>query len=188
MSTAMRLRLSGRRQKANPVTSAHYVRCQTGGRCSHRILASTKMYEEIQRQLVDALPNETGGFLLGRVSRDVDARCWHIAIEEAFPMSPIRQTPLGFAFTWRDVERVRDYREKRFPIALTGWYHSHPGCEIFLSKKDFEETHRILFPEPFQVALVSDPLRRRARYFYWEGKEQMACDSCPEREFALPFE
>lgn len=41
---------------------------------------------------------------------------------------------------------------------IIGWAHSHPSYGCFLSKTDIN-THKELFPEEYQVALVIDPLK-----------------------------
>src|SRR5438105_12337427 len=69
--------------------------------------------------------------------------------------------------------------------ALIGWYHTHPDLGVFLSPTDLEKTHRVLFAEPFQVALVYDPVRQRAGYFFWEGPQIIDPSPASWREFAL---
>jgi hypothetical protein len=79
---------------------------------------------------------------------------------------------------------VRSYRESGGK-ALLGWYHTHPDLGIFLSETDLEKTHRVLFAEPFQIALVYDPVRHKAGYFCWEGPQQIDAGQAVWREFDI---
>ncbi|MGC8581588.1 MAG: Mov34/MPN/PAD-1 family protein [Thermoplasmata archaeon] len=47
---------------------------------------------------------------------------------------------------------------------LVGWYHSHPGHTCFLSETDIN-THKTMFPEPYQSAIVIDPLSKQFEVF-----------------------
>ena len=109
---------------------------------------------------------------------------WHVEIDEALAVDPLTQDPGHFTFTWRDVDRVRNYRESQGK-ALIGWYHTHPDFGVFLSETDLSKTHRILFAEPFQVALVYDPVRGRAGYFFWEGPQVIDASRAAWREFEI---
>src|SRR5262249_49925228 len=131
-----------------------------------------------------SLPNETGGFLLGRVGLDRQRGAWHVEVDECVPVDPLQQDPAHFAFTWKDVDRVRSYREEQGK-ALVGWYHTHPDMGIFLSETDLEKSHRLLFAEPFQIALVYDPVRGRAGYFFWEGRQTIDPSQAVWREFEI---
>src|SRR5205807_3107863 len=69
--------------------------------------------------------------------------------------------------------------------ALIGWYRTQPDRGIFLSETDLERTRRVLFSEPFQVALVYDPVRGRAGYFFWEGAQTIDAAQAAWREFDI---
>jgi hypothetical protein len=79
---------------------------------------------------------------------------------------------------------VRSHRESQGK-ALLGWYHTHPDLGVFLSATDLEKTHRVLFAEPFQLALVYDPVRGRAGYFFWEGPQIIDPSQAVWREFEI---
>ena len=63
--------------------------------------------------------------------------------------------------------------------------HTHPDLGIFLSETDLEKSHRVLFGEPFQLALVYDPVRGVAGYFFWEGRQIIDASQAPWREFQI---
>lgn len=182
MSTA-RKRIIQEPERVNPVEPVHIWRTPPGAPIEMLVVAHLSAYSDIHRQSVSSLPNETGGFLVGRVACD-QRGCWHVEIEQAVPVEPVSQDPVHFTFTWKDVDRVRSYREERGK-ALLGWYHTHPDLGIFLSETDLERTHRVLFSEPFQIALVYDPVRGRAGYFFWEGPQQIDAARADWREFEI---
>ncbi len=180
-------RLLAEAERANPVQTVHIWTSPSSNADTLLIVAHVEVYAAVHQHAVSSLPNETGGFLLGRVSLAPDARIWHVEIDEALPVEPTGQDPAHFAFGWQDVDRVRTYRAESGK-ALVGWYHTHPDFGVFLSETDLERTHRILFAEPFQVALVYDPVRGRAGYFCWEGTQTIDPSQADWREFAIAME
>ena len=183
MPTSARKRLDGG-ERVNPVLPVHVW--QSPAASATRLIVVTRLdvYAAIHASTTDSLPHETGGFLLGRVACDEQARHWVLEIDETIPAEPLEQDLVHFSFSWRDVDRVRRYREER-QKALLGWYHSHPNLGIFLSETDVERTHRLLFAEPFQVALVYDPVCGRAGYFFWEGRQTIDTSQALWREFVI---
>jgi proteasome lid subunit RPN8/RPN11 len=179
-------RLIEEAERVNPVVPVHAWRSPAGAAVDVVIVTALSVYATVHEQAVAALPNETGGFLVGRVGFDARDESWHLAVEEAVPVIPCEQHPTYFQFTWRDVDRVRTYREQHGK-ALLGWYHTHPDFGIFLSDTDLDKTHRVLFSEPFQIALVYDPVRSRAGYFFWEGAQYIDPGQAEWREFDLAF-
>lgn len=142
------------------------------------------VYEAIMEQAEVALPNETGGFLLGHAAFDPDCGSWFNWIDEAVPINPAESNPVHFSFTWKDVDQVRNRRERE-QKSLIGWYHTHPGLGIFLSETDLLKTHHQLFNEFFQVALVYDPIGGRAGYFFREPSGFLDAGTASWREFQL---
>ncbi|RPJ85940.1 MAG: hypothetical protein EHM18_08775 [Acidobacteria bacterium] len=171
-------------ERVNPVSAVHVWKTPSGTGVELLIVTHLEVYKAIDRHSTRSLPHETGGFLLGRVGRDERADCWHLEIDEAIGIQPAENNPVHFWFSWRDVDRVRSRREKKGK-ALIGWYHTHPDKGVFLSDTDLEKTHRILFAEPFQIALVYDPVRRRAGYFFWQGPQQIDASPADWREFDI---
>jgi proteasome lid subunit RPN8/RPN11 len=186
MSTG-KSRLSERVERANPVVPVHVWKSPPGAAVDLIIVTGLDVYSAIHNHSVCSLPHETGGFLLGRVGFDAGADCWHIEIDQAVPITPLENDPVHFSFGWQDVDRIRRQREEQGK-AVVGWYHTHPDMGIFLSETDLERTHRVLFSEPFQIALVYDPVRGRAGYFFWEGLQQIDSSEADWREFQIAVE
>ncbi len=179
-----RSRLSTKAERVNPVSPVHIWKTPSSCGVDLVIVTHPKVYRAIRRHSTRSLPDETGGFLLGKVGRDQKSKCWHLEIEEAIEIEPAEKNPVHFWFSWRDVDRVRSRREDKGK-AIIGWYHTHPDSGVFLSDTDLEKTHRVLFSEPFQVALVYDPMRRQAGYFFWHGPQQIDTLSADWREFKI---
>jgi proteasome lid subunit RPN8/RPN11 len=179
-----RRRLQETPERANPVILVHCWESPAGANVRMLIVTHLCVYSTIHEHATQALPNETGGFLLGRVGFDEGRATWLVEIDECMPVEPAEQDPVSFSFTWRDVDRVRSHRAET-EKALVGWYHTHPGMGIFLSDTDLEKSHRRLFAEPFQIALVYDPTRGRAGYFFWEGVQQIDASEAAWREFQI---
>jgi proteasome lid subunit RPN8/RPN11 len=177
-------RIEQRAERANPVSLVHYWESPPSAGATIKLSTHLEVYSTVHSHAVEALPNETGGFLLGHVKHDPVRGVWQIEIDETLPVEPLTQDPVHFSFGWRDVDNVRSHREQQGK-ALIGWYHTHPDLGIFLSDTDLNKTHRILFGEPFQIALVYDPVRHRAGYFFWEGPQNIDPSTAPWREFAL---
>jgi proteasome lid subunit RPN8/RPN11 len=185
--SAGRSRLSEKAERANPVHPVHVWRSPPGAAVDLIIVTQLDVYLAVHDHSALSLPHETGGFLLGRVGFDAGANCWHLEIDQAVPIIPLENDPVHFSFNWQDVDRVRRQREEQGK-AIIGWYHTHPDMGIFLSDTDLEKTHCVLFSEPFQVALVYDPVRGRAGYFFWEGPRQIDASAADWREFQIALE
>ena len=181
---APKRRLVESTERVNPVAPVHFWQSPAGAGVDVMLIAHLHVYTTIHENAIASMPNETGGFLLGQVAFDSRKQLWHLEVDEAVPVEPLTQDPVHFTFSWRDVDRVRSYRETS-QKALLGWYHTHPDLGIFLSETDLEKTHRVLFAEPFQVALVYDPVRHRAGYFFWEAPQIIDASQAPWREFEI---
>jgi 26S proteasome regulatory subunit N11 len=172
-------------QPANPIVRVHSWKAPAIDRPSAmNLLTHHSVYEAIMEQSEVALPNETGGFLLGYTGFDPDCGSWYNWIDQAVPIKPVEADAVHFSFTWRDVDEIRNRRERERK-SLIGWYHTHPGLGIFLSDTDLLKTHQQLFNELFQVALVYDCISGRAGYFFREPSGFLDAGIASWREFQL---
>lgn len=117
-------------------------------------------------------PNrEVGGLLLGHVYREPSSQIVYPVITHAIAARYAAESRGHLTFThqtWLDFLRQR---EEHFPREeVVGWYHTHPGLDIFLSEWDLM-IHRNFFRQPWQVALVLDPHQDRAGLFVWSMNE-----------------
>jgi len=124
----------------------------------------------VRRQIVEfALTNtgrELGGVLLGAVSRDGEP------VVQITAMIPARHTAAGSASvtftheTWQDILAIKDRAFAK--LKIVGWFHTHPGFGIFLSRFDLH-IHENFFNLDWQVAYVVDPLAHTEGFFRWEN-------------------
>ena len=171
-------------QPANPIARVHAWKALSGEASTMNLLTHHSVYAAIMEQAEAALPNETGGFLLGQAAFDPESGSWYNWIDEVVPIKPAEANPVHFSFSWRDVDQVRAHRERE-KKSLIGWYHTHPGLGIFLSDTDLQKTHQQLFNEVFQVALVYDPVSGCAGYFFREASGLLDAGIANWREFQL---
>src|SRR4051812_28158400 len=54
-----------------------------------QIVTPMSVYDVVCQHAHGALPNETGGFLMGQVGRDIARRRWHLYIDKAEPVVPV---------------------------------------------------------------------------------------------------
>lgn len=68
--------------------------------------------------------------------------------------------------TWQDVLEIKDrvYPEK----TIVGWFHTHPGHNVFLSSYDMH-IHTNFFDIEWQIAYVVDPVNHTEGFFRWEN-------------------
>lgn len=124
---------------------------------------------ELVEYAVGDLRHEQGGFLLGRCREAngqvvVEVTAW---VEAKYATH--RQASL--TFTHRDWEYLANEQERLYPaLQVVGWFHTHPGFGVFLSAYDLF-IHRYFFSSPEQVALVIDPVRKKAGVFVWRKDE-----------------
>lgn len=70
---------------------------------------------------------------------------------------------------------------------LVGWYHTHPGMDLFLSDQD-KKTYDTLFHQPWHVAMVFDPGTWRAAYFLRDEGGPTPGDRGVWREISMALE
>jgi proteasome lid subunit RPN8/RPN11 len=113
------------------------------------------------------MDREVGGLLLGHVYRDpIDKKIYPV-VTQAIPARHATEERGHLTFTRRTWLDFLDRREEQFPNEeVVGWYHTHPGFDIFLSQWDLM-IHRNFFREPWSIALVIDPHLDKAGIFVW---------------------
>ena len=111
------------------------------------------------------LEHEVGGALVGASRRDRATGRPFIVIEAALPARHTRQGRTYLTFTHDSLVDLHEELEDRYPRKmLVGWYHTHPGMDVFLSGYDLW-LHEHFFPYAWQVALVIEPQSRHGGFF-----------------------
>ncbi len=108
--------------------------------------------ETMQKHAANDILREQAGILCGQAFLDSDQL--YIDITSAFP-AETANSPAHFSFHETSWERIWSQLQTVDPIL--GWYHSHPRLGIFLSATDLR-TQKLYFAEPWQVAIVMDPV------------------------------
>jgi proteasome lid subunit RPN8/RPN11 len=129
------------------------------------VLVREEVMDLVESHLASDTSIELGGVLFGRVLFDEERDSHFVLVEHAAPATGGRGTAANFEFTpeaWLAIEEVR--RELPDDMVLVGWYHSHPGFGVFLSGTDMR-AQSSFFIEPWQLALVVDPVRRQEGWF-----------------------
>ncbi len=134
-------------------------------RCQVTVAAS--VLHAVRRHARSSMSAEVCGVLIGEETAE------GTLIEAAISGENAAQGGAHVTFTqdaWEHIYSVkdRDYPEKR----IVGWYHSHPGFGIFLSRHD-TFIHENFFSAASQVAWVYDPHSEEEGCFGWvDGKLQ----------------
>jgi proteasome lid subunit RPN8/RPN11 len=128
-----------------------------------------RVNRHVTRHACDNMKHEVGGVLLGHVYQEPQDKIEYPVITHALTARFATEARGHLTFTrstWLDINRKR---EERYPDKkIVGWYHTHPGLDIFLSEWDLF-IHKNFFRQPWQVALVIDPHLYKAGFFVWSG-------------------
>jgi proteasome lid subunit RPN8/RPN11 len=121
-------------------------------------------YRKINSHANSTLDMEVGGMLVGQVCH-TQAGLPYIIVEAQLEARYVSQGATYLTFTSNTLadalNRVDDlYRDRQ----IVGWYHTHPGLSVFLSSMDVW-LHTNFFTQPWQVALVIDPMVRSGGFF-----------------------
>jgi proteasome lid subunit RPN8/RPN11 len=138
------------------------------------------------RQVVDHLTHDTsrehGGLLLG-YEADVGGRP-AVVIAHSLPANHTKGSPVRLEIkedSWAEWDRISDRYTRDYGWRRIGWYHSHPGIRIFLSRWDLDVCRD--WERPTHVAMVVDPVGSQGGFFV-RGEEGFRSDS-PQSFFEI---
>jgi proteasome lid subunit RPN8/RPN11 len=121
-------------------------------------------YSRICVHSVSDMKNEVGGILIGQWCLD-DKREQFVVVEHALPARYTRQGSVYLTFTQDSLVDIHDQIDTNYKgQKIVGWYHTHPSMGVFLSHYD-TWLHNNFFPEPWQVALVVEPVSATGGFF-----------------------
>lgn len=118
---------------------------------------------DIRQHVIADLSVEHGGVLVGHHEGSM------IDVLAAIPAHSATSDATSLTFTsdaWAEMEAVR--LAEHPDTLVVGWYHSHPGFGIFLSRHDLY-IHENFFSEQYHVAYVVDPVDDSDGFFGWAG-------------------
>jgi|GEM_PF-1999481 len=121
------------------------------------------VWRQLWQYACDNRDREIGGVLLGTFLHDDNSD--GLNIQAYLPGRYMEETLASLTFThktWTDINQrlMREYNDKR----IIGWFHTHPGHGIFMSRYDLY-IHQSYFAGEGQVAVVFDPAHRSAGFF-----------------------
>ncbi|NLW92736.1 MAG: hypothetical protein GXY34_14205 [Syntrophomonadaceae bacterium] len=121
------------------------------------------VWRQLWQYACDNKDREIGGVLLGSVLQDESGE--GLDIQAYLPGRYMEETLANLTFThktWIDINQrlLREHNDKR----IIGWFHTHPGHGIFMSRYDLY-IHQNYFAGEGQVAVVFDPVHSSAGFF-----------------------
>jgi proteasome lid subunit RPN8/RPN11 len=129
------------------------------------VFLAQQAYARIHVHAASDLDNEVGGILVGQSCRDPLTGSRFLVIENILRARYTRQSKVHLTFTQDSIVHFHDILEQRFSgKQIVGWYHTHPRMGVFLSSYD-TWLHDHFFSEPWQVALVVEPVACLGGFF-----------------------
>lgn len=129
---------------------------------------------EIHQHVFGHPDREVGGVLVGQ---RIDERA--VQVRGMIPALEAVGQATAVTFTHKAWEVVHSELDRRFPeMQIVGWYHSHPGFGIFLSRDDLF-IHESFFSKPWQFAYVIDPIGLEEGEFGWSGDSVVLLETRP---------
>lgn len=101
-----------------------------------------------------ALNVEQGAFLLGRYSQ-LARRSYQVYIDKFLLVKSDVQSLTQFEFGQKAWSELEQQVSSEQDLQLVGWFHTHPGHGVFLSRSDVSIAEN-LFNRPYQIAMVID--------------------------------
>lgn len=113
--------------------------------------------DSIKEEVEDAIP-EIGGFLLGRYTWMADKKQYLVSLDEFVAVSSEGLSNYQWEVSTESLVRDLGSAQDRFPdLCVLGWFHTHPGHGLFLSKPDLV-IHNGFFREKYQLAMEIDSM------------------------------
>ena len=124
---------------------------------------------------------EIGGFLLGNKYYNPHTKRFQVSLEKFVDVEPedngVYQIEFGDK-AYQYLERRKDfYKNEGIELDLVGWFHTHPGHGLFLSRPD-QNIQKNWFKQGYQVAMELDSVKREKNpnydfgFFTWaQGQE-----------------
>lgn len=128
-----------------------------------RVTIDKKAYAEILTHAKEEPDIEICGVLLGKAKQDKHGS--FLDIEHTIRGENAKGQGAQVTFTHETWNHIYKEQEKSYPkLDIVGWYHTHPGFDIFLSDMD-KFIHNNFFGNPHQVAYVYDPYQGTEGFF-----------------------
>ena len=104
---------------------------------------------------------EIGGIFMGKVYQHKSKNTYKVHTEQFVPINPEYHDVYRFEFSKESIAKdLGDIQKKYTDLILVGWFHTHPGHGLFLSKPDLR-IHDSFFKESYQFAMEIDTISSR---------------------------
>lgn len=113
---------------------------------------------------------EIGGMLLGLYKLDEKRGLYDVSIEKFVPIESRRDSVYELEFSIESLAvELSKIQDENKHLKLVGWFHTHPGHKLFLSKSDLRIQNGF-FRAPYQFAMEIDSLTKRldTGFFTWK--------------------
>lgn len=127
--------------------------------------------ENSQLQLRGEAIREIGGFILGKKIQLQPGGEYQLVMERFVNIEPEDNSVYQIEFgpkAWSELERQRDDFYRDMEYELLGWFHTHPGHGLFLSKPDVS-IQQTFFNQKFHVAFELDSVQSEKNLDYMFG-------------------
>lgn len=134
------------------------------------VFIADQVLQSMERQAAADKEREIGGVLLGGFYRNDEGS--FVDITDYVEATSAKGTDVSLTFTHETWEAIhaRIGQKHDDNLQIVGWYHSHPGLGVFMSKDD-EFIHASYFSDPWHVAIVHDPIYTNWGCFKWTDGE-----------------
>tara|TARA_B100001250_G_C19789804_1_gene785905 strand:- start:97 stop:1056 length:960 start_codon:yes stop_codon:yes gene_type:complete len=120
---------------------------------SQKLYISSDALNKMDSHSNTDLSNEVGGFLVGKIKKDITY------VDDFIAANSGESKSSSFKFTDEDWKSLYKEIEKSSEAELIGWFHTHPDFGTFLSSYD-EFIQNNFFSDNGRVAIVFDPIRQ----------------------------
>ncbi|MDB2686985.1 Mov34/MPN/PAD-1 family protein, partial [Mariniblastus sp.] len=125
-------------QELRPDRNAQFATCIVGdiGPNDLPIFVDLDVMRDMEAHSLTDTRVELGGVMLGRQRLDAEGNPF-VVIQESLRAEHYHATKGSFTFThdtWSEITRRR--AEFHPELEMVGWYHTHPGWNVFLSGMD----------------------------------------------------
>jgi proteasome lid subunit RPN8/RPN11 len=129
------------------------------------VFVSQEVMKAIERHTLSNKEQEVGGVLLGGFFRNDKGS--FVEVTDFIDAEKAEGTDVSLTFTHETWEQIHERVALRgTDLQIVGWYHSHPGLGVFMSKED-EFIHTSFFSDPWHIAIVHDPIYTNWGCFKW---------------------
>ena len=131
----------------------------------YRIYFTEAAHEAMQKHADTTTEVEIMGILVGEVKRDAVGP--FLLINATIEGKDTNNQGTQVTLTHQAWNHINSTMDKQYPKSrIVGWYHTHPGFGIFLSKMDLfiQDSY---FNHPFQIAVVLETKKNQIGCFTW---------------------